>query len=233
MFRIDALADIRYDPKTKRYRVTAGVGKGKLISKKAFLFQTQKHIDTNKNKLLALGDALSDGKIDIQTFQRDMASILKELWISNAILGKDGFENVTSEDWLAIGSELKRQYNSGIDPVSGKRFGIKELTKQILSGEVSKSQLNRRLKLYAEASKQAYWKMQGSSSEKIFARRFLGIAEHCQDCLNYALMGVQLKSNLPIPGTNCRCLSQCKCSLKLYTLEEAIAAGYNHLGISQ
>lgn len=218
---------IEYDPKSKRYRIVSGSGgKGQFISKAAFLNQAKKRVVSESQALVDLAAKVADKSLSLRDFQLQAAKHLKSIHVTQAILGKNGVENIKAEDWLKVGRELKRQYYSGIDPITGKRFGLKHLVADIKAGKVSQAQLKARLKLYAQSGKTSYWTAK-VDHEGGYGFRELGKRDrnNCPECVELASRGAMAASALVLPGQQCRCRSNCRCRLKLYaTLEEAIGA---------
>jgi hypothetical protein len=224
--RLDIFNEFTYDVRLRRYRVSTGVGAGQFISKQAFIASTQRYLDAQQNLLISLADDLGDGRLQLKDFQRRAAEILREIHTSQAILGANGIENLNSSDWLRVGRQLKRQYYAGIDTESGRRFGLKYLAQDIANGRLSLAEIRNRLSLYAESGKLTYYETEGAKNEKPLVKRVLGAAEHCQECLDYASMGIRPKGELPYPTERCSCKMRCKCSMLYLSLEEAISQGY-------
>jgi hypothetical protein len=214
MFHTDLFKEFTFDPRANRYRVVSGVGKGFFISKKAFLAQTEKYIEKKTFELVSLADKIENKTLSLRDFQLEATKILKEIHTSKAIIAANGVENMTSERWLIVANELKKQYYQGKDPVTGRRYGIKYLVEDLKKGNVSLSQLRTRLQMYADSGKRSFWQQKEfDNKDKKYAQRFLGIAEHCQECLTYASWGVTLRELLPLPTEKCTCRTRCKCSI--------------------
>lgn len=207
--------DFRFDPKSNRYRWR---DTNKFAPKAAILARTRTYIDNQKQALIQLGRDLSDSKIDLIKFQREAVDIVKSLHLSQAMLGRDGIENLKSGDFLAIARELKRQYKDGKDPDTGKPFGLKWLAQDIKDGNVSRAQLLNRLRMFGDASKISFWLMKRQTAldgGMSLARRILNPdAENCPDCFAYAGMGIKPIADLPLPGERCQCRTQCQCSIE-------------------
>lgn len=224
----DTLTEFRFDPKSDRYRVREGAGKGQYISREAFLNRTRSYVDEQKTKLVSLGDRLSSGEINLRQFQREASAALKEIHTGEAIIGRGGIEKMRSEDWLQVGRNLREQYYSGTDPDTGKRFGIKWLAQDIIDGKVTPGQLNARLGLYAESGNRSRLQMEQATqveAGKVYGTRSLGIAEHCPSCPNHEQKTPVPVSELVLPTTQCECRNRCKCKINYMTLSEAVAAG--------
>lgn len=217
--------DFRFDRRAQRYRIASGAGKGQFIGKAAYLSSVKAGIVARSQDLVSLADDLADGQIDLAKFQTQAADLIKKIHVGQTILAADGHENVTAEDWLTVGRELKRQFLGGVDPRTDDRFGLKYLIQDIQTGTVSRARLKQRLRLYAQSGKKTYWGVRRSKSGDRFGYRVLGAAEHCPECLAYAAEPPKPVESLVLPTERCRCMNQCKCSIRFFkTLEGAIAA---------
>lgn len=214
--RLDAIADFRYEASSGRYRWTSGAGKGQFASKEAILNRTRQFVRAEQQSLQRVGRRLIAGDLNLVEFQREAAQHLKNIHIGQAVLGANGYENMRSEDWLRVGRRLKQQYYSGIDPDSGKRYGLKHLAAEIQQGKVSEAQLLNRLRLYGESGKAAYWDSWKAQRTDRSGVRRLGVADrHCSFCLAQAEIGPRPISKIPAPGCCPQCLGNCKCSIVL------------------
>ncbi len=227
MLRTDIFQEFKYEPGLNRYRIVSGSGKGQFISKEAFISSTERYVVEQSKKLINLGYELSSQKISLEDFQSSAAKYLKEIHISQVILGNGGIEGITAGDWGNVGNTLKAQYYSGVDSKTGSRYGLKWLVRDLKEGKVSESQLINRLGLYARSGKLSYWKQRSrKEGTKDFARRTLGASEHCPDCVRYAALGIQPKERLPLPLEACECRTNCKCSITFMSFEEAVKKGW-------
>jgi hypothetical protein len=212
------LSEIRYSPNTNRYRVFEGAGKGQFISKKAFNARLKDALVAETEKFLLLADRLYSTS-DVKSFELEAAKALRALHTGQAILGADGWENMTSRRWLMVARTLKEQYGLTSD------FGLRYLADDFVNGKLSQAQFKARLGLFAKGSKQSYFLQEAeNNADKPFAKRVLGVAEHCPECLQYASMGVVAKNLLPKPTELCSCRMNCACRINYYSLEELGAA---------
>ena len=218
---IDALAtSITYDPKTKRYRYKGSNKRGEPITgsfvSRAEVIKLQKqYLQEVTNKFIALAPRIKAGEIGVY---KESAELLKKIHVSNAIIAANGIDNLTNSQLGVIGNTLKQQYYAGKDKATGKPFGLKHLFKDVQNDpNYSIDKLGQRLEMYALSGE-----ISGSQVKQSMAlqqgltemRRILGEAEHCPDCLNYSSLGWQPIGSLPYPKTECRCRSNCKCSIE-------------------
>jgi hypothetical protein len=225
MLQVDSNPEFFYDRAAKRYRYRDSK---KFAPKKAILNLTKDYIKSEQSNLESLASKYFNGQISLLEFQTQSASHLKHLHISSLILGKDGVENVTGNDFLAVGRILKEQYYDGKGK-DGKPFGLKHLTQELASGNVSQAQLKNRLALYGKSAQQSYWLGKtetAKNDQKTFAIRKLGATDrHCQSCLSYSALPPQPLNLVILPGQKCECRSNCKCHLEFMTLAEAVRLG--------
>lgn len=225
--QIDAISpQFFFDTKANRYRYKDSK---KFAPKRAIVNLTRKYIEDQKAELISLADKLESKKVDLIGFQREAAAIVKQIHLSQLLLGRNGIENIKPEDFLAIARELKKQYFSGVG-TDGKAYGLKYLAKDIKDGKVTIAQLRNRLRMFADSGRLSYWyglKESAKDKGKTHAVRVLGDAKHCKDCPRLA-GEIKLIDKILLPGQGCECLTQCKCRLRIGTLKElkrgAIAA---------
>ena len=214
-----------FDAKSKRYRYK---DTGKFLSKEAALNITRRFIEREKNNLIGLADRLESGEIDLVQFQIKATEHLKHIHVSQAVLGADGSHHLTSNDFLWIGRNLKKQYYSGIGE-DGKRYGIKHFAMEINAGTVTPAKLRQRLAMYADSGQAAYWQMKRTrATDTPYEVRVLDPgARHCDNCIEYAARGPQPIGELPLPSVACACRTRCRCSLIQISFEEAVLRGVN------
>jgi hypothetical protein len=223
----DEADEFIWDKAAGRYRYRTGAAKGQFAPRAAVLALTKANIATRTQELIGLGDKLTNGDINLLTFQLEAAKLVKRIHLQSAILGKNGVDNMTPADYLRVARTLKIQYYGGKDLITGKRFGLKYLAQDIRDGKVTPAQLKLRLSLYAKAGNLSYWAAYQAAEKttKPYGIRILGNAEHCQDCIAYAALPPQPLENVVLPGTQCQCNVGCKCSILSLTLQDAIARG--------
>ena len=223
-FNLDGvIPNVNFDSRVKRYRY---IDTGQFLSKEAALSITKRFIEREKNNLIGLADRLESGEIDLVQFQIKATEHLKHIHVSQAVLGADGSHHLTSNDFLWIGRNLKKQYYSGIGE-DGKRYGIKNLSIEIDNGTVSPARLRQRLAMYADSGQAAYWQMKRTrATDTPYEVRVLDPgARHCDNCIEYAARGPQPIGELPLPSVACACKTRCRCSLLQISFEEAVVRG--------
>lgn len=217
----------QWDTRVKRYRVTEGAGKGDFISREAILSLTREAIAANKIQLIALADELTDGKLTLKQFQLEAARQVRLIHTQQAAIAAGGFDRVTPEMWLSVARELQRQYRTGRDIETGKRYGLKWLCEDIKNGKVSLPQLRQRLALYANSGKASFWEIDTQvqfNKGLTHGIRKLGKAhKHCSPCILYSTYPPQPLQSIIRPTQQCDCGPNCVCTILAMSVEDAIA----------
>ncbi|NEP60318.1 MAG: hypothetical protein F6K31_25500 [Symploca sp. SIO2G7] len=210
--------DYYYDRKTNRYKYK---DTNRFAPKQAILALTKKYRDHSKADLIKLAHQYHSGQLSLEQFQRLAASNIKQIHLAEAILGAGGVEVMTPARFLIVARQLKRQYYTGIDPLTRDRFGLKHLAADIVDG-ISEAQLANRLRMYGDAAKVSFWSVKtdvARSQDNTEARRVLGRThQHCEQCLRYAALGWVSIEQLILPTQQCECRSQCKCTVEFRSL---------------
>lgn len=190
-----------YDPRSRRYRNNAT---GRYVSPTEVRGAVDTVIDAETVKIRELATSLVEGKLSLADWQMQMAANLKTLHVAVGLAANGGLKNTSAADlgWLA--SQVKAQYAY-----------LRTMTQEIRTGKQAlDGTLVARSALYTQAARGTYEQMvqrlarNGGMKEE---RRLLGIADHCQGCLEQAQLGWQsIGTLLPIGGTECR--SNCRCS---------------------
>lgn len=180
---------------------------GRFLSKREALDLTQRSIVAASREVQQITDALVSGQLLLGDWQRRFAQIIKEVHLAQYILGRGGAANVYPADFLAVARTLKAEY----------RF-LDAFARDIAVGRLSEAQLRARARLYLNKSTTSYWSgdavAQERASHPMEMRRLLAPVEHCLDCVAYAAAGWVPVGMLPMPGSNCQCGPNCRCSIE-------------------
>lgn len=217
-----------FDKKSGRYRHTSGAKRGQFASRTEAMELVRQNIQVQQASLVELADKLANQSINLRQFQVEAGELLRRIHVQSAILGKDGIDRMTSADWLAVGRNLKQQYYAGKDPATGKRFGLKYLAIDIRDGKVSLPQLRSRLSLFGQSGMQSYWQARVAAEmagDRPYGIRILADVIHCESCVRYAALPPQPLQDVILPGQQCECRANCKCTIMTLTLEEAVQRG--------
>jgi hypothetical protein len=222
--RLDAVTSPlwSYDKRSNRYRDTST---GRFLSQRNLQLLQQRHIAAVQADIGQIGELLLKGSISLGTWQEATAKSLKTLYLHQMVLARGGLQQTTASDYLATGRLLKDQYvylrGLAIDLQRG--YSINEKGDRV---PMTVGRFRQRLALYSKSGRVAFEegkKRNATEQGGGYMRRFLGIAEHCSDCLRYAALGIQPIGALPLPGVACKCRSNCRCSVVYYqTLEDQI-----------
>lgn len=197
---LDQEREFVFDKKVSRYRYK---NSGKLASEKAILNLTSKRINQTKKEMKNLNDSLYDGSLNLEEWQKATSKKLKTLHIENSTLGKGGLKNMNDRDYSRVGGTLKNEYKY-----------LQKLSKQIKNDEITEKQARERINRFTKRSRVSFFESQKITKEEAgykWMRRRLSIAEHCQDCINYANAGWQPIGTLPQPTQACQCQANCVC----------------------
>ena len=207
IYRQDAVLrqpDWTFDSAIGRYRDR---NTGRFLSKREALALTERGILAAGRELQQITDLMLSGGIPLGDWQRRFAQLLKELHLGQYILGRGGAANVYPADFLAVARTLKEEY----------RY-LDAFARDISLGKLSEAQLRARARLYLNKTTSSYWLGNATAQERAThpreMRRLLAPVEHCPDCLAYASAGWVPVGTLPMPGVNCQCGANCRCSVE-------------------
>ena len=136
-------------------------------------------------------------EISFIDFQVDNLKKIKKLHSQQLMLGSGGYQRVTNAQWLALARELKDLHYPA----------FYKLMSQVQNRQLSEKQIRARLKQFAGASRSSI--ENGRKASLInegwrYAKRELGsCAPHCQDCINYAALGIVSIADLIPPANQC------------------------------
>lgn len=191
---------------------------GRFLSKNQVDSILDTGISNGRNTLQNLAESLSTGKIGLDKFVIQTAQTVKELHIFNAVKSKGGrVDQLSQKEKTVLQARVKQELLGGKDPKTGDKFGLKFLVKDIMSGSVTDAQLKNRLNMYADSA--------GLTAEHIRKqdriengykegfRQLGGTDKHCSECVTFATLGWVKLEDLVMPGSQCSCRSNCKCSI--------------------
>lgn len=227
--------EFRFDPLTGRYKYRDS---GRFAPREAVTNIVQRNIDRQQDELRSLAPRVANGEISLREFQTQAADLLKQLHVQSAFIGSNGIDRLSPETrqaiWLDVARELRRQYRTGIDPVTGDRFGLQELSRKLAAGELSEAQLSNSLRMFGESAKVSYWRAAAraeAGGDRPYAIRELSaVAEHCKECIALSELPPQPIEDVVPPTQQCACRTNCACSLVFMSLEEALANGMDTSG---
>ena len=201
-----------YDKKAQRFRNKSS---GKFLSQNQALKVLESGINDRKSRITDSIDRYLAGSIEIDKFMITVADFIKDLHILNAVIAVGGRKDqLTKQQLSVLQDRVKSQMTTTKDPISGDKYGLQVLARELLKGEVSEAQLRNRLAMYVNSAEQTQEYIEHEkqkTSGKTEGLRRLGTTENCPECLEYAGLGWVKLENLILPGQKCRCGSNCKC----------------------
>jgi hypothetical protein len=207
--------EFKWDGQTQRYRNKTT---GRFVRTDTILNLIENNIESKTNRMLESFNELSQGKITLAEYQRENIETIKYLHVQQYLVAKGGFRTTTPEDYLAIARELKDIHYPA----------FRKFTQDLQQGKLTEAQARARIRGYGKASETMADFGQKSSAKQngfTWGRRYLGAVEHCEDCPIYAAMGAVPIDNLILPGRQCACRFNCKCTVRYFKSKEAAMAG--------
>lgn len=196
-------AEWSYDPLSGRYRRPSG----QFMSEKAVTALLDGRIEKLGANLRQYTRMLIDGSITIDQWQGSVREAIKAAHIQATVLGHGGKDGLGASEYGRMGQRLRQEYSY-----------LQRFAGDILAGRVSPAMGLARVQLYAESVRGSYWEGASIRQEKqgyTLMRRVLDAqAQHCQDCLRYASVGLKPIGSLPMPGQRCECRARCRCSVQ-------------------
>lgn len=196
-----------WDGASNRYRYKDS---GQYASKDAILNLTRQRVDTVKIETKKTFQKLLNGEITLLDWQRDFATQIKILHSQQYMLGRGGYAQTTSADFLEVARSLRLDHYPR----------LRNLVEEIKNGTLTQGQIENRISMFVAASRQSFYQGQKKATMAngfIFARRFLGLCTpHCGECISYAARGVVNIYDLVPPATNCSCGGRCCCYVEYY-----------------
>lgn len=162
-------------------------------------------IRSQQRLMRRLAQDVRAGRITIQQWQRGMRAALKDIHIYSAAAARGGFAQLTARDYGGIGARLRTQYTY-LDRFAG----------EIEAGLPLDGRFQQRVELYAESGRSTYHEFdrrehqRGGFTEE---HSFLGIADHCDECVAEEERGwVPIGELVPIGSR--QCLGRCHCRIE-------------------
>jgi hypothetical protein len=218
------IPDFKFDRRSGRYRHKSG----RFAARAEVMRLMRENILVQREDLIALADRVEAKQITLTEFQIESAQLLKRIHVQSAVLGKDGIDNMTPQDWLEVARELKRQYYAGKDEATGRRFGLKYLAQSLRDGLLSQPQLKNALRMFANSARTSFHRASLALDQikgKAFGIRVRTKADSCASCIRYADLPPQPIGQLILPTQKCECGTNCGCRIVTLSLVEAIARG--------
>lgn len=154
-----------------------------------------------------LATSLKNAEISIAEWQQGMATLITERQEVAMLLANGGENFVTLSDWQFVQAKTQEQ----LAYLEKFAKDVADNPEKWLNGR-----LDARMDLYREsgyASLQDYWRQQAIEDGMEEERRVLGVADHCDGCLDQAALGWQPIGTLDAIGDE-ECNMHCRCEFE-------------------
>lgn len=202
-----------YSRPVARYR---DISTGRFVARERILSLLDSQIASAESRLGAIVTAMHQRTLAPGMGQMLMRDEVRRLHLQNAALAKGGFDRLNATDYGRAGRQLRDTYQRMTNLANGIQAGEVTLPQALnrVAGYVGEARRN-----FLVAEREALQ----ATGQRMEARRRLGVAEHCVDCVNFARMGWLPIEFVPLPGEASVCGVRCKCHIE-YRTAEAIAA---------
>jgi hypothetical protein len=203
----------QWDEKTARYRSGET---GRFINANQLKSLQERNIELIGNNIQSLGDLLIQDQISLKSWQESTMQALKTLRLHQLVLAKGGLAQTFAVDYLAVGRDLKSDYTYLRQFAEDIQRGY-TIGKDGQQRPMTIARFQQRLNLYAKKGRTSF--EQGVQARQLdqgdqYMYRTLGFTDrHCADCVRYQAAGVVSIGALPLPGENCQCGGNCRCSV--------------------
>tara|TARA_R110000868_G_scaffold117128_1_gene311389 strand:+ start:1757 stop:2422 length:666 start_codon:yes stop_codon:yes gene_type:complete len=178
---------------------------GRFVARRDIVSLLDKQVTSGAERLGELTRDFHEGKIDRAVWLEQMRGEVKTAHLTNRALGAGGWDRLTQADYGAVGGRLQADYRR-----------LEGFADDIASGKASIAQALNRSNMYAGNARVQFWDAErerrtSGTGNVLIERRVLGAAEHCNSCVDFYEQGWQMAGQLPSPGVDSECLSNCKC----------------------
>lgn len=200
----DVLPGYTWSTGASRYRANAT---GRFVARRAILGLLDGQVNDAGRRLGDLTTALHEGRIAPSVWADQMQTELRRLHSQNRALAVGGWDRMTHADWGAVGGRLRGDYAR-----------VTRLAEDIQAGRVTLPQALVRVDGYIGSARLQFWhgergRAAGEAGTASIEIRTLGMAEHCQDCVDYHARGWCMAGELPPPGEGSECGAHCRCTM--------------------
>lgn len=191
---------VEYDFRTGRF---ADKATGRFVSGARVRAELDTYLDNAGKAAIASTAALRGGKIDLGTWQAQMARSIKSIHVASATLARGGFQQMSPAAYGTVGRQIRDQYAY-----------LANFAGQIASGaQLLDGTLSRRAALYVQAGRATYHATERAEQQKrgrTEERNLLAPADHCTGCVGETARGwVAIGSLVPVGQRICRVACRC------------------------
>ena len=197
-----------WNSSSQRYQYANGDKQGQFVREKDVVRITEKAITDTLQLGNKVTDNLLSGKINVSTWERQTAELIRDVSLYQYSLGIGGLKQMDWRDHAELSGKLNLQYQY-----------LRGFSNEIIRGELSEAQIAARAQMYYNKTRHFYedGKLEGHSRNGyLWERRVIAASHSCSDCIRYSSMGWAKIGTLPNPGENCQCRANCKC-VKYYS----------------
>lgn len=198
------LPGFTYDRASARFRDTA---RGQFVSRTRIMFLLEAQVNSTEQRLGEIVTAMHEGAMSSGYGQMLMRDELRRLNLTNAALGKGGFDRLDFRDYGRAGRQLRDTYER-----------ISNLARDMEAGRVTLPQALNRVRGYVGEARRNFFASERdamrATGRAFEERRRLNPAEHCKDCVRYASMSWRQMGELPVPGEGSVCGPRCRCTME-------------------
>lgn len=199
------LPGFTYSRSLARFRNTAT---GRFVSRDRIIDLLDAQVRHAENRLGAIVTAMHEKTLSPGMGQTLMRDELRRLSLTNAALGKGGFDRLDFRDYGRAGRQLRDTYQR-----------MTNLARDIETGRVSLPQALNRVAGYVGEARRNFFETERealrATGRAFEERRRLNPAEHCRSCVRWASMSWRPMGQLPPPGSESECGPRCKCSMEV------------------
>lgn len=183
-------------------------GKAGFVARHHILSLLERVLDGQERTINAATISALDGELAPSVWLARTKALIKDRYLQAAALGAGGWDRLTQTDYGRIGAKLRVQYQY-----------LQGFAEEIAEGTVSQAQALNRIRMYLGGAYAEFYVVERDRlplppvGKAWWERRILGVAEHCEDCIEYAEMGWQPAGVLPVPTQMSRCGGNCRCEL--------------------
>lgn len=207
-----ALFDYRYDPQKKGYINQ----RGQLVSESYVEANINQLITSIKTDVLDISQNLQSKRIEKADWYEQVGEIIALAVLTVVAVGWGGFRLLESTSLPNATPE--EAFANAMQHALEQLDYLKKYNDQVGQGLVSSGQIPSRTAMYAAAlwgifqgSHRIFFKQTEQYTEE---RRYLGNADHCSQCPEYARRGWQPIGTLPYPSEKSDCMVYCRCTMR-------------------
>lgn len=172
--------------------------------------EINKKIDAAIAKMKALLGRLASGVIDWAEFKDEFFDMMTGLYFDTAAEANGGALSI--EQTATVERALAEQFNRDI----GEDFSLEDKMSDFELALITLGQFAASLAMYLKSSKvNARQVWADNNSQKMGVRKLGATDNHCVECVALSLMGPQRLADMVMPGRECRCYTNCLCTVEI------------------